>query len=97
MAYRDTGLPNGGSYGPTLRSEPQMDLAEGRLAGGAGTLTGGLLMAVLVFLGFVVGIGTLRVGGVGESPATSGSGAHGSVTGQSGGTETAVPRPAPVN
>lgn len=100
MAYRDPGLPGGnprgGSFGSTLRSEPGLTLADPRHTENTGTLTGGLLIAVLMFLGLLVGVGTLRVGGVGESPATSGRGAAGSASGWSGGTEAAAPPVAPA-
>ncbi len=96
MAYRDSGLHQNSPYGSDLRSETAMSLADTCPAESAGTLTGGLLIAVLMILGLVVGVGTLRVGGASESPAAPGSGAGGSASGWSGGTETAAPAVAPA-
>lgn len=98
MAYRDDGLPQSGSYyGPTLRSEPELHLAELPARGAAGSLTGAVLVGVLLILGLIVGIGTLSVGGVGETPAGPGDGALRPEAGLSGGTISATPRVAPVN
>lgn len=83
MAYRDEDLPRGGAYGSTLRAEPTMRIAEPPQTGAFGNFAGGLLVAVLLVLGLMVGIGTLRVHGDGDAPATApGDGAISSVPGE---------------